>query len=391
MLREHFSIPRVIRTILPPLGLVLASLLLTIVAVELVIFYLLDIKPLGYGYRRFFEFSADTGHFHVPGARGYWYRYYDGSKYWVSINRHGFADSERELAKKRPRIALIGDSVTEFWEAAPEDRGQIVIEQMLNGRYEVLNFGVRGFGTDQTFLLFQRKGLAYDPDIVIYTFGINDPYDNAKTRNKPYFRFDPQQPGQIVLHGHPVQKPSGAPHPPHRLGQALDAWLTNGYIYRHLRKKFKRWRKQWPTLTEQFEMRPYKKQYNAEDELRMAITLEIVSAMNRFLKEKGIRFLVVEGVFKYSVDAAGKAEMIRRYGEIFDFDRVTGTLQRFCNRERIPFLSLQQIVKARKIPIHNLMHKEDRMHFNAAGIRFYAAEVTDKLRDLGWLSEDNGD
>jgi len=184
--------------------LVVSSLLLTIISIDFVAFFIWDIKPPGYKRDRFFEFSPLFGWTHQPNSEGYWYRYRDGTKYYVSINRHGFADSERDVAKKRPRIALIGDSTTEFWEADIKDRGQYVIEELLNREFEVLNFGVRGYGTDQTYLLFRNKGVHFSPDIVVYTFCINDIWDNANPSSKPYFDLDPSQPGGIVLKGYSI-------------------------------------------------------------------------------------------------------------------------------------------------------------------------------------------
>ena len=75
--------------------LILLSVFITLLAIDLSAFFILDLKPIGYGYSHFFQFSPLTGHIHKPGAHGLWYRYYDGTKYEVSINRFGFSDSPR--------------------------------------------------------------------------------------------------------------------------------------------------------------------------------------------------------------------------------------------------------------------------------------------------------
>ena len=138
--------------------LMLSSTVITILCIEFFVYWVLDIKHPAYKSERFFHPSLLTGKSHKPNAKGYWYRYNDGTKYRVSINSFGFADSERKLKKTRPRIALVGNSTTEFWETEEQFRGQYVIEDLLDQQFEVLNFGVRGFGTDQSYILFKEVG-----------------------------------------------------------------------------------------------------------------------------------------------------------------------------------------------------------------------------------------
>jgi hypothetical protein len=125
------------RRFVQTLFLFVSPLFLTILLIDFVAFFILDIKPPAYRRDRFFEFSPLLGWTHRPNSEGYWYRYGDATKSYISINSHGFADSERDITKGRPRIALIGDSTTEFWEADTKDRGQYVIEELLNRKFEV--------------------------------------------------------------------------------------------------------------------------------------------------------------------------------------------------------------------------------------------------------------
>jgi len=183
------------------LGIVSSVLLLLVF--DLGAYFILDLKVPGSKPERFFVFSPVLGSFHRPNSEGYWYRYNDGTKYYGSINHYGFADSERVIKKTRPRIALIGDSTTEFWETDVRNRGQYQLEKFLDYKFEVLNLGVRGYGTDQTYLLFETVGVHFAPDIVIYTFCINDINDNVTTRSKPYFTLAPSEPSGLALTGYP--------------------------------------------------------------------------------------------------------------------------------------------------------------------------------------------
>ena len=95
-------------------------------------------------------------------------------------NAHGLRDRERSLEKPPAtrRILLLGDSVVEghglaetvtisrHWEALYTD-----------SKTEVLNFGVSAYCTLAEIELLERKGLAFDPDVVVVLFVEND-FDN---------------------------------------------------------------------------------------------------------------------------------------------------------------------------------------------------------------------
>lgn len=97
-------------------------------------------------------------------------------------NSDGFRDDEHTLAKPPGslRIAVLGDSIVAGLNNA--DRELIFserLEALLNGgrgtgRYEVLNLGVGGYHTLQEVEMLRVKGLAYQPDVVLLTFCIND-------------------------------------------------------------------------------------------------------------------------------------------------------------------------------------------------------------------------
>lgn len=371
--------------------LILLSTFITILCIELFIFFVLDIRYPGYKAERFFQSSLLTGCFHKPNSKGYWYRYNDGTKYQISINRFGFADSERNLKKTRPRIALIGDSTTEFWEAEEQYRGQYIIEDLLGQQFEVLNFGVRGYGTDQTYILFKNVGVHFNPDIVIYTFCINDIKNNSIVKSKPYYIINPNFPDTLFLQGYPVKvQPS-----PICDGEYFSVWKLNALLNKHsfLFRNSKNFLKRMlgyknnTSINAHFELRPYLKSYNEDDSKKMDITLKIISMLNNFVEENGMKFLLIEGLYRPALPGIMQDKVTEQYGEIFDFNKLSKTLEEFSKKQGIEFLSLPKIVKERKIPASGLMHKEDTMHLNRDGISVYADAVANKLRSLGWLAK----
>jgi lysophospholipase L1-like esterase len=361
--------------------LVIASVVIAVLLIDLLAFFVFDWKAKGYAPGRFFVFSPVLGHFHRPSAKGRWYRYGDGTSFLVETNRFGFADSERAVEKKRPRIALLGDSTTEFWEVEEPDRGQYRLEALLGGRFEVLNFGVRAYGTDQTYLLFKYVGRFFSPDIAVYLFCINDLADNASHVQKPYFEIDASEPDGLALKGYPIAV--------HETKHWLD---DHSLTYRLSRAALSRlwgrmFPKSQPPLDSNETLRPYKRIYDPEDAERMEVTLRLISRLNALCRANGVRLLVVEGIFQPAQNEALRSDVIRRYGDVFDFDKVTRILEQRLTEEEIPFSSLARAAKASGLRPSELTNRGDPVHLNKDGIALYAQTVAEKLRALGWLED----
>jgi GDSL-like Lipase/Acylhydrolase family len=75
----------------------------------------------------------------------------------------------------RHRIAIVGDSFTFGLEVQYEGTWGHHLERMLGSEYQVLNFGVDGYGVDQAYLRYQRDVLPWRPDIVVLGM-INDDF-----------------------------------------------------------------------------------------------------------------------------------------------------------------------------------------------------------------------
>lgn len=180
------------------LALVLGSLALALVLAEL------SLRVVGFNHPVLARADSLTGFAHIPGAKG-WYAA-EGRGY-VHINSAGWRDKERPFQKPTgvTRIAILGDSYTEAMQVAEDSAFPSLLEHNLNrsrpGRFEVLNFGVSGFGTAQELLVFRHRALAYAPDVVILavTTG-NDVADNTRALRQldyvPYFQLID---GRLVL------------------------------------------------------------------------------------------------------------------------------------------------------------------------------------------------
>lgn len=140
-----------------------------------------------------------------PGARAVWKR--EGYAH-IEINGHGFRDRERTAVKPRDvfRIAVLGDSYVEALQVPLEQTFGYVLEQLLGDckvrerkRFEVMNFGVSGYGTAQELLLYRHKVREFSPDLVLLAFTSgNDVRNNTRMLEadslRPYFIY---QEGQL--------------------------------------------------------------------------------------------------------------------------------------------------------------------------------------------------
>ena len=106
----------------------------------------------------------------------------EGRTIKVITNMHGMR--WREVAtEKRPgvfRIAVLGDSVAfGCWARSIERSFPAILERRLGKGFEVLNFGVGGYGFEDELLLLREEVLKFAPDVVLLaTFNGNDIRDS---------------------------------------------------------------------------------------------------------------------------------------------------------------------------------------------------------------------
>jgi hypothetical protein len=71
---------------------------------------------------------------------------------------------------KETRIALVGDSYTFGEEVRYEDTFGYLLEKALGPEFQVLNFGVVGYGVDQAYLRYEKDIRQWKPKVVIFNF-----------------------------------------------------------------------------------------------------------------------------------------------------------------------------------------------------------------------------
>lgn len=99
-------------------------------------------------------------------------------------NSRGYRDAEHSFEKpnRTYRIVLIGDSVAEGRDVPADSSFGRVLERMLNARgdslrYEVILVARIGYSTSQQLVLLEEEAFRYDPDLVLWSYCLNDPAD----------------------------------------------------------------------------------------------------------------------------------------------------------------------------------------------------------------------
>lgn len=171
------ALSRAFKSALPPLGLLLASLLISLLAAEVLARLFFPHAPAAVQASKILVHEASDNlkllYKPSPGMANQAYGV------WNRINSAGFRD--REFDRQKPaavkRIVFLGDSVVYGYGIESEGTIPKQLEKIFreNGQpVEVLNFGVSGYETEQSVEFFKTAALAFQPDLVIVGYTLND-------------------------------------------------------------------------------------------------------------------------------------------------------------------------------------------------------------------------
>ncbi|MDQ3761970.1 MAG: SGNH/GDSL hydrolase family protein [Actinomycetota bacterium] len=131
----------------------------------------------------------------------------------VRINSLGLRGPElSDVPAGGRRVLLLGDSQAAGFEVAEEHTYAALVEKQLTADLgspvQVLNAGVRGYGTDQAYLWYRELGRRLRPNVVVFHASENDPEDDTTLHRmrRPFGKaaFAPQPDGSLELVGYPV-------------------------------------------------------------------------------------------------------------------------------------------------------------------------------------------
>jgi len=200
--------PRALVRVLSNLGLSVAAIVLVLVVVEVglrVARVPLDVHNV--------QFDSALGWRGIPYFKGTFTE--PCARFPISQNSRGFRDDERQFAKPEgvKRVLSVGDSFTWGWCVVRDGIYTQVLGRMFAAegrRVEVINAGVKGYGTVQCLLYLVEEGFEYAPDVVIYQVCMNDIDENttpvfADRWPRPYGTLT--EDGELAIRGYPVPRP----------------------------------------------------------------------------------------------------------------------------------------------------------------------------------------
>ena len=136
-----------------------------------------------------------------------------------NINKDGWRDYDYPVIKREGmfRIGAMGDSFTFGYGVDMEDSYPKALEKLFRQKdgpdVEVLNFGVSGWGLDQTFLGYKNYVRKYKPDILILFYSADTflrlDYQKMWNAGKPFFVV--KKDGSLQLKNVPVVPARFAP------------------------------------------------------------------------------------------------------------------------------------------------------------------------------------
>ncbi len=277
------------------------------------------------------------------------------------INSKGIRGPEYEYTK-RPnefRIFVLGDSFAEGYTVDFEDLFSEVLKRQLNNRqdryFESINTGTGGYSTDQEFIVFQREGRKYNPNLTILLFYYNDVYYNTRREywrgNKPAFEF---RDDQLVVTNVPVPLPGSAP----RSLAATKTWLhRNSKLYRFVSTAIKGHHvlngiaKNVPEVLRVWETSPNESMLHGW-KLTEALIMKL-KAETRAIESNLLIFYVPHRVRFYEDDWQATK---RKYGlsdESWDLAQVAKNLKDICLRIGVDFIDPTSVFKAETEVLHS--------------------------------------
>ncbi len=258
-----------------------------------------------------------------------------------SINSYGMRDREYAIDAEEDtrRIALMGDSVAYGYGVSLEDSVGKRLESMLNaspsttGHYEVMNFGVSGYGTRAALEFFELSARQFEPDVVVVAYVMNDPLTTQALVPAV---------AEVIQKGNSFERIC-------RYSQVL-AWISLNW---------------GRTIAGAQAMESYAPIYDPEG----AAWRDVVASLRRFeeySREDDFKLVVAIVPMLYDFDS---------YPFATYHEQVIETLE----AQGIPYLDL--LPEFRKHAAHELrLHDQDATHPNALGHRIAAERLLDFLQ-----------
>lgn len=322
---------------------------------------------------------------HSPN-RTYWYDGENDHPISGRINRFGWRDRERPLAKPEGtfRVAVMGDSFVEALQVELDSTFVALAENELRRRrgrrVELMNFGRSGMTQAEEFLILKRDVVRFSPDLVVLFFvPLNDVDEidpaTADTALRPFFAISPG--GGLAL------DTSFARSREFRLKRMINPLKQASALVSLLAERY--------NLLVQSRRRARRVAHSKRIEGALSLCTAhpdaayvesyrlnkaLIEAMAAYCEKMNIRFMLVCGDWIY------RREDVSRYTAVdptFDPDYFDRDLRRFAESLGVEYLGLQEPFRRTYEEKGVALHWH---HWNYAGHRVVAEALSEKLESL---------
>ncbi len=293
----------------------------------------------------------------------------------VRTNSHGMP--WREVAREKQggvrRVAIMGDSFAQgLWaESAEKGLAGVFASIVEPGGFEVLNFGVSGYGLADVVLQIREEVLNFKPDFILLVFYAGNDIVDTYLGLERYGVAD----GRLV-HNEAVVRAKVPPEfnpaavPVHERHGVWDRWM------RSLRPHVKLYgalrginRRQSEPLLKEFKVRQSftgrtfwsQKPYPPIAEQAKDVTLETLAAIAETCRENDVTLFVAALPFKEQVSS------YTQRGSDFDIGRPQNFLREFCEERGIPYHDLLPAMRHYVRSNQRSVFVTDEIHLNDEG------------------------
>jgi hypothetical protein len=338
------------------------------------------------------------------GAEG-WYR--GETQNFIRINRAGLRDREHQETKPPGtfRIAVLGDSYAEAFQVPIERTFWWILQDELSRdprfaslKFEVINFGVSGYGTAQELQTLRHRVWAYSPDLILLAFLTgNDIRNNSRALERdermPYFV---HRGNDLVLDDRFMswyESRQGA------IAALYYAALDHSCVLRGLKAgrhelERLRWAREREGLARSAGLAEagldeivYKEPPDDIWKEAWSITEDLLTLMNREVKARGARFMVVtlSNGDQVNPDASRRRVLEKELG-VGDLFYPERRIKAVADREAFPVLLLapvlQQNADRTGVYLHGFGDQLGSGHWNLEGHRLAGQLIARSVGDL---------
>jgi len=303
----------------------------------------------------------------------------------ADTNSIGLRDYEYgEKGENTFRILVLGDSFTfgagvEFEETFVRQLETILREKNRNRKYEVINAGVLGYGTDQEYYFLKEWGFKLKPDLVIVAFYIqNDLEDvmigalNHYTVRDGYlfdlFSYKQKERGKNFFERYS------------RTYEFIEDRVNNLLIKTGFKKK------PWESSGLPLDMKFYLKKYPPKFEEAMNKTKGFLKGIDSLEKQIGGKSLIVLIPTRDQVFDGWWMKKLERFHENpsnYNITRVNDEIADLAKENKIPFLDLLHSQREYEKEIDLFLTSDS--HWNKEGHKLVAKTIYDFLVSNGMV------